>query len=87
MNTPATVASDYIDIGVGKVRLKALPMFFLAVMAGAFIALAGAGASTASCSVSVPLLAKLVSACVFPAGLAVGIIYWTCYLRGKKADN
>ena len=45
MNTPAVVAENYISVGIGKVRLHSGKMFLLAVMAGAFIALAGIGSA------------------------------------------
>ena len=73
MNGPAVVAENYIDIGVGKVNLKISKMFLLAVLAGAFIALAGAGASTASSTLT-GSAGKLVSACVFPGGLAMVLL-------------
>jgi formate/nitrite transporter len=74
MNAPAEVAENYLSIGVGKVKLPLGKMFLLGIMAGAFIALAGVGASTASASVTIPSIAKLVSALVFPAGLAMVIL-------------
>lgn len=74
MNSPAEIAANYSAVAQNKVRLRALPMFLLAIMAGIFIALAGAGSSTAACSVAAPSLAKLVSALVFPAGLAMVVL-------------
>ena len=74
MNTPAGVAANYLNTGVYKVRLHFWKMLLLAIMAGAFIALAGVGASTASCLVEGPSAAKLVSACVFPGGLAMVVL-------------
>ena len=74
MNTHAGVAANYLNTGVYKVRLHFWKMLLLAIMAGAFIALAGVGASTASCLVEGPSAAKLVSACVFPGGLAMVVL-------------
>ena len=74
MNSPAGVASNYIDAGIHKTRLRFRKMLLLAILAGVFIALAGVGASTASCMVENPALAKLVSACVFPGGLAMVVL-------------
>ena len=74
MHSPAEVAKNYITIGKGKAALPLSKLFLLGIMAGAFIALAGVGASTAACSVSVPSLAKLVSAVVFPGGLAMVLL-------------
>ena len=64
MNTPAGVAANYLNLGMYKVRLHFWKMLLLAVLAGAFIALAGVGASSA----------KLISACVFPAGLTMVLL-------------
>jgi formate/nitrite transporter len=49
-------------------------MFVLAILAGLFIALAGAGATTASVSIASPSLAKLAGALMFPAGLAMTLV-------------
>lgn len=70
MNTPAETAAQFLAVGRGKVLLPVGRMACLAVMAGLFIGLAGVGASTASASVP-PAAARLVSACVFPAGLVM----------------
>lgn len=74
MNAPGAVAANFINVGMYKVRLHLGKMFLLAVMAGAFIALAGLGAATASCMVSSLSVAKLVGACVFPAGLTMVLL-------------
>ena len=44
-----------------------LAVLLLGAFAGAFIALAGVGSTTAAVSVALPSLAKLVSALIFPA--------------------
>ena len=44
---------------------------FAACLAGAFVALAGVASTAAAATVDDPSLAKLVSGCVFPAGLAM----------------
>ena len=49
-------------------------MFILSIFAGAFIAIAGVGATTAAVSIDSPSVAKLVGACIFPAGLALSLI-------------
>lgn len=74
MNTPAGVAANYLNLGMYKVRLHFWKMLLLAVLAGAFIALAGVGASSASCAAENPAMAKLISACVFPAGLTMVLL-------------
>ena len=74
MNSPAEIAKNYISIGEGKVKMSFLKTFLLAIMAGMFIAIAGAGASIAVVSVETPSLAKLISGCIFPGGLAMVIL-------------
>lgn len=74
MNSPAEIAKNYISIGEGKVKMSFLKTFLLAIMAGMFIAIAGAGASIAVVSVETLSLAKLISGCIFPGGLAMVIL-------------
>lgn len=69
MFTPAEVAKNYITIGKGKANQTALKMFLLAILAGAFIALAGAAATFGNIYVN-----KVVGAAIFPAGLAMVLI-------------
>lgn len=73
MNSPAEIAKNYVSIGKGKTTMKASKLFILGIMAGIFIAIAGVGASTASCSIG-GSVGKLVGACVFPAGLTLVIL-------------
>ena len=73
MNSPAEIAKNYVPIGKGKATMKASKLFVLGIMAGIFIAIAGVGASTASCSIG-GSVGKLVGACVFPAGLTLVIL-------------
>jgi len=73
MNSPAEIAKNYVPIGKGKTTMKASKLFVLGIMAGIFIAIAGVGASTASCSIG-GSVGKLVGACVFPAGLTLVIL-------------
>lgn len=54
--------------------MKASKLFILGILAGMFIAIAGVGASTASVSIGSASVAKLVGACVFPAGLTLVIL-------------
>lgn len=74
MNSPAEIAANYSAVAQGKVRLRTGQMLLLSMMAGVFIALAGVGSSAAACSIAAPSLAKLVSALVFPAGLAMVVL-------------
>ena len=69
MFTPAEVAANYVNVGKGKANLALGKMFLLAVLAGAFIALAGAGATFGNVYVN-----KAVGAAIFPAGLAMVMI-------------
>ena len=71
--TPGEIAENYIGIGKKKAAMRADKMFLLAVMAGIYIAVAGCGASTAACTVG-GSAGKLVSACVFPAGLTLVLL-------------
>ncbi|MDR0905941.1 MAG: formate/nitrite transporter family protein [Oscillospiraceae bacterium] len=74
MNSPKEVAQNYIAIGVGKTKLSAGRMLVLAILAGMFIALAGVGSTIASVTVANASLAKLISAAVFPTGLAMVLV-------------
>lgn len=74
MHSPLEIAKNYIEIGINKVRMPIIKMFVLAIFAGCFIAIAGIGATTAAVSIESASLARLVSAMVFPAGLAMVLI-------------
>ncbi|MDR1329036.1 MAG: formate/nitrite transporter family protein [Oscillospiraceae bacterium] len=74
MNSPKEVAQNYIAVGEAKAKLPAGKMTVLAILAGMFIALAGAGSTIASVTVASPSLAKLMGALVFPVGLAMTLI-------------
>lgn len=74
MNSPKEVAQNYINTGVGKMKLKASKMLVLAILAGMFIGLAGVGSTIASVSIPYASVAKLVGAAVFPTGLAMVLI-------------
>ena len=69
MFNPAEVAANYVSVGKGKANLPLGKMFLLAVLAGAFIALAGVGATFGNVYVN-----KAVGAAIFPAGLAMVMI-------------
>ena len=74
MNSPAEIAEQYVKIGKGKVAQPVARMFILAILAGLFIGFGGAGATVAAATVQPPSLAKLVSACIFPAGLTMVLL-------------
>lgn len=69
MFTPAEVAANYVAVGKGKANLPLGKMFLLAILAGAFIALAGAAATFGNVYVN-----KAAGAAIFPAGLAMVMI-------------
>jgi hypothetical protein len=72
--TPKEVAENYLSTCRAKAALPLGRMFLLACLAGAFVALAGVASTAAAATVGDPSLAKLVSGCVFPAGLAMVIV-------------
>ena len=74
MNTPAEIAKSYLPIGAAKTKLPPPKMFLLAVLAGLYIGLAGLGATIASAGAATPGTARLLSACVFPAGLTMVLL-------------
>ncbi len=74
MHSPLEIAKNYIEIGLYKVKLPILKMFALGIFAGMFIAVAGIGATTAAATVANPALSRLLSAIIFPAGLAMVLI-------------
>ena len=74
MYTPKEVAENYLSTCRAKAALPLGRMFLLACLAGAFVALAGVASTAAAATVGDPSLAKLISGCVFPAGLAMVIV-------------
>ncbi len=76
--TPAEIAENYVATGKSKVNTTVGKMIALAILAGAFIALAGVGSTTVSVSIEQASLGKFLGACVFPAGLAM------CLLAGSE---
>ena len=74
MSSPAEIAEKYENAGVLKAKQPVGKLLLLSVMAGAFIALAGVGSTVASARISNASAARLVSACVFPAGLSMVLV-------------
>ena len=74
MNSPAEVAKNYIAIGKGKATNGFWKLLVLGVLAGAFIGLAGVGATIAPVGVQAAGAAKFLGACVFPVGLAMVLL-------------
>ena len=69
MNLPKDIAKSYVETGAAKAALPKGRMALLAMLAGAFIALAGVAAT-----VGTALAGKIAGACIFPAGLAMVIV-------------
>lgn len=74
LNPPAEIARNYVAAGTAKAKLPASKMLVLGILAGVFIALAGAGATVAPATVASASLAKLLGACIFPAGLSMVVL-------------
>lgn len=74
MHSPLEIARSFVEIGIHKVRVSALKMVVLGIYAGLFIGFAGIASSVAGATISNPSVARLVSASVFPAGLAMVLI-------------
>lgn len=74
MHSPLEIARNYIEVGASKANLSAFKMVLLSFFAGMFIGFAGIGSTVASSTISVASAAKLVGACVFPAGMAMVLI-------------
>lgn len=64
----------YSEAGIHKAAMPIGKMFVLAFMAGMFISFAGVASTMASSTIDSPSVAKLVSALVFPAGLAMVVL-------------
>lgn len=73
MYSPKEVAQNYVAIGAAKTKMPISKMLWLGVLAGAFIALAGATLEITSGTLS-GSIARLVAGCVFPGGLAMVLI-------------
>lgn len=74
IETSNEIANKYVKMGYEKTLMPLFRMLLLAIFGGIFIALAAVGANTASSLITNPSLARLVSALIFPAGLAMVIL-------------
>lgn len=72
--TPAEVAKNYVATGKNKANMAIGKMMLLAIMAGAFIALAGVGSATVGVSIPEASLGKFLGACIFPGGLTMVLL-------------
>lgn len=74
MLNPAEIATGFINTGIKKTTLTTFRMLCLGVMAGIFIAFAGAGSAIAGCTATDPSLSRIFNAAVFPSGLIMVIL-------------
>ena len=74
MHSPLEIARNYVEIGIHKVRLSTIKMLVLGFFAGMFIGFAGIASTTGGATVENPSLSRLVSACLFPAGMAMVLV-------------
>lgn len=74
MHSPIEVARNFVEIGIHKVKLSIWKMLILGVFAGIFIGFAGIASTTISATVENGSVARLLSAAVFPAGMAMVLV-------------
>ncbi len=73
MNSPAEVARNYIAVGKAKASGGFWKLLVLGMLAGAFIAFAGVGATIAGLCAPGPS-GRFLGACVFPVGLSMVLL-------------
>jgi len=81
--SPAEVCGNFLAVGERKAALPLDKMLVMAVLAGAFIALAGVASSWGSMLVENLSLRRLIAGCVFPAGLAMVVLTGTELFTGN----
>ena len=74
MHSPLEIARNYIEVGIHKVNLSIFKTILLGFFAGMFIGFAGIASTTASSTIGIASVAKLVGAAVFPAGMAMVLV-------------
>lgn len=74
MHSPLEIARNFVEIGIHKVKLSAWKMIILGIFAGLFIGFAGVASTTAAATVENASLGRLLSAVVFPAGMAMVLV-------------
>ena len=72
--TPKECAANYAAAGAAKTKMPVLKMFLLAVLAGFFIAIAGAATNTAVHTISGVGTVRTVCGLLFPFGLAMVVL-------------
>ena len=81
--SPAEVCENFLAVGERKASLQLDYMLVAAILAGAFIALAGVASTWASMLVENLSLRRLIAGCVFPAGLAMVVLTGTELFTGN----
>ena len=81
--SPAEVCGNFLTVGERKAALPLDKMLVMAVLAGAFIALAGVASTWGSMLVENLSLRRLIAGCVFPAGLAMVVLTGTELFTGN----
>ena len=81
--SPAEVCGNFLAIGERKAALPLDKMLVMAILAGAFIALAGVASTWGSMLVENLSLRRLIAGCVFPAGLAMVVLTGTELFTGN----
>ena len=86
MHSPLEIARNFVEIGIHKVKLSAWKMIILGIFAGLFIGFAGVASTTAAATVENASLGRLLSAVVFPAGMAMVLVarLWTLWLASQR---
>lgn len=74
MHSPLEIARNFVEIGIHKANMSIFKMLVLGFFAGMFIGFAGIAATAASATIEVGSISKMLSAIVFPAGLAMVLI-------------
>ena len=74
MHSPLEIARNFVEIGIHKVKLSAWKMIILGIFAGLFIGFAGVASTTAAATVENASLGRLLSAVIFPAGMAMVLV-------------
>ena len=83
MHSPLEIARNYIEVGIHKVNLSIFKTILLGFFAGMFIGFAGIASTTASSTIGIASVAKLVGAAVFPAGMAMVLVAGSELLEKK----
>lgn len=81
--SPAEVRESFLGVGVRKAGLPLGKMLVSAMLAGAFIALAGVASTWASMDVANLSVRRLIAGCIFPAGLAMVVLTGTELFTGN----